>query len=138
MSHAISLGTLSRSAILLYMLKHILLSSETYCCPNWIFDSPTTKQKLEFLALVRYVKVAIQNYTWHVKLAIRNNKWDIKLAICNKTCYSEQYFGQPILCTTYCSEQPLSTFMCLTSARNFSFCLIVGLSKTQLGQQICL
>ena len=32
----------------------------------------------------------------------------------------------------------IATFTCLTSASNFSFCLIVGLSKIQLGQQICL
>ena len=32
----------------------------------------------------------------------------------------------------------IATFACLTSGRNFSFCLIVWLSKIQLGQQICL
>ena len=32
----------------------------------------------------------------------------------------------------------MATFTCLTSARNFCFCLIVGLSKIQLGLQIYL
>ena len=67
-----------------YMLKYsFCLVPRHICCPNWIFDSPTIKQKLEFLAQVWHVKVAIQNNKWHKKVAIWNNKWHAKQAIQN-------------------------------------------------------
>ena len=65
-----------------YMFQHsCCLVQKHIRSPNWIFDSPTIKQKLKFFALVRHAKVAIRNNKWHAKLAIRNNKWHAKLAI---------------------------------------------------------
>ena len=41
-----------------YMFQHsCCLVQKHIRSPNWIFDSPTIKQKLKFLALVRHVKV---------------------------------------------------------------------------------
>ena len=121
-----------------YMLKHSFCWDQRHICwPNLIFDCPTIKQKQKFLALVRHIKVAIRNNKWHAKLAIRNNKWHAKLAIRNNIL--DSLFCMPLIVPDSHFHVPLIVpdshfYMPLI----FSFCLIVGLSKIQLGQQICL
>ena len=143
-----------------YMLKHTFCCVQRHIClPYLIFDSPTINQKLKFLALVRQVKMAIRYKKWHAKLAIRNNKWHTKLTIQNKILDSlfcvplivpdshfhvplivpDSHFYMPLIVPDSHFHVPLIVpdshfYMPLI----FSFCLIVGLSKIQLGQQICL
>ena len=86
-----------------YMLKYsFCLVPRHICCPNWIFDSPTIKQKLKFLALVRHVKVAIRNNKWHVKMAIRNNKWHVKMAIRNNKWHAKQAIQNIVPDSQFC------------------------------------
>ena len=83
-----------------YLLKHSFCWAQRHICwLNLIFDSPTIKQKLKFLVLVRHVKLAIRNNKWHTKLAIRNNKWHTKLAIRKNTLSS--LFCMPLI-SWYC------------------------------------
>ena len=63
--------------------------------PNLIFDSPTIKQKLKFLGLVRHVKVAIRNNKWHAKLAIRNNILDS--LFCMPLIVPDSHFHVPLI-----------------------------------------
>ena len=102
-----------------YMLKYWFCWVQRHICgPNWIFDSPTGTQKW-----LSGTISGTQNRLSKLLFRIAHFACHLLFLIAIFTCH--------LLFR-------IATFACLTSARNFSFCLIVGLSKIQLGQQICL
>ena len=81
------------------MLKYLFcLVQRHICCPNWIFDRPTIRQKLKFLVLMRKLLVRIASFVCHPMFQIASFACHLLFWIASFVCLL--LFQIPLLCAS--------------------------------------